>query len=50
MLRQFFTQCQTLITASQPPAMPQMGAPNTPQALPAPLPTSSLIPNAPGAQ
>jgi hypothetical protein len=45
MLRDFFTQIQTLLQASQPPPMP---AP-TPQANPMPAPTSPLVPNAPGA-
>lgn len=44
LLRKFFTQCQALIQAAQPPPMP-MGAP-TPQANPEPTPTSPLIPNA----
>jgi hypothetical protein len=47
MLRDFFTQVQTLIQAATPPPMPQ--AP-TPQAAPEPQQTSPLIPNGPQAQ
>jgi hypothetical protein len=47
MLRQFYTQCQTLVQASMTPA-PQMGAPNPPQAMAAPLPQSPLVSNAVG--
>jgi len=49
-LRDFFTQIQTLKQAAQPPQMPQMGPQGAaqPQALPEPLPTSPLVPNAPG--
>lgn len=43
-LRDFYTQTQALITASQPPP-PQPGASPTPQAAPQPTPTSPLIPN-----
>jgi len=51
MLRDFFTQCQALITAATPPPMPMpggqaSGAP-TPQANPEPTPTSPLVPNGP---
>lgn len=53
MLRKFFQQCQALIQAAMPPPMPGPGmpgapggAPNTPQANAAPLPTSPLVPNA----
>lgn len=49
MLRDFFTQVQTLITAATPPPMPMApgaGAPQ-PQANPEPTPTSPLIPNGP---
>lgn len=57
MLRQFFSQVQDIVSASQPPMMgpPGMSPPGapapggSPQALPEPLPTSPLIPNAPGA-
>jgi hypothetical protein len=45
LLRNFFTQIQTLKQSAMPPPMPQ-GA--TPQATPAPLPTSPLVPNAVG--
>lgn len=41
-LRMFFTQCQTLVQAAQPPPMP------VPQASPQPLPQSPLVPNAAG--
>jgi hypothetical protein len=41
MLRMFFTQCQTLIQAAQPPPQPM------PQANPQPAPTSPLVPNSP---
>lgn len=47
LLRNFFTQIQSLKQAANP--MPPQGAPATPQALPEALPTSPLIPNAPGA-
>ena len=43
MLRAFFNQCVALQQAATPPPMP--GAP-PPQANPAPLPTSPLVPNA----
>lgn len=43
MLRQFFSQIQTIVQAAQPPPMPQ------PQANPQAPPTSPLVPNAPGA-
>jgi len=49
MLRDFFTQIQTIKQAMQPPTMP--GAPGagapTPQASPQPTPTSPLVPNGP---
>jgi hypothetical protein len=45
MLRTFFKQCQALIQAATPPAMP---AGPTPQASPMPPPTSPMLPNAPG--
>jgi hypothetical protein len=45
MLRNFFKQCLALQQLATPPPMP-MGAPATPQANPAPLPTSPLVPNA----
>lgn len=45
MLRDFFSQCQALIQAAQPPPMPMQGAP-TPTANPQPTPTSPLVPNA----
>jgi len=47
LLRDFFSQIQTLKQAAQPPPMPPQGAP-MPQAAPQPTPTSPLIPNAPG--
>lgn len=47
MLRDFFTQIQTLIQAAMPPPMPQVGM-NPPQAQAAPLPVSQLVPNAVG--
>ena len=51
MLRNFFTQIQTLKQAANPPPMLAPGGPtNTPQALPAPLPQSPLVPNAATAQ
>jgi hypothetical protein len=51
MLRTFYSQVQMLVKASQPPAPPPGapmpgGAPNPPQAAPAPLPQSPLVPNA----
>lgn len=51
LIRTFHTQVQAIITASQPPPMDPMaaamgGAPNAPQAMPEPLPTSPLVPNA----
>ena len=45
MLRQYFTQVQTIKQAMMPPPMPQP----TPQASPQPAPTSPLVPNTPGA-
>lgn len=48
MLRDFFKAIQTLKQAGTPPA-PPAGAP-VPQANPAPLPTSPLVPNAVGVQ
>jgi hypothetical protein len=47
MLRDFFSQIQAIKQAATPPPMPsgQPGGP-TPQANPAPLPTSPLVPNA----
>lgn len=48
MIRDFFTQVQALIQASQPPAPAPMAA--APQANPEPAPTSPLVPNTPGAQ
>lgn len=47
-LRDFKTSVQTLIQAATPPPMPALGggAP-TPQALPAPRPTSDVLPNTP---
>lgn len=45
MLRDFFTQVQTLIQAATPPPMP---AAPPPQATAAPLPQSPLVPNAVG--
>lgn len=47
MLRDFYTQIGALKQAAMPPAPPMGG--NTPQANPEALPTSPLIPNAPGA-
>ena len=47
-LRDFFTQCQTLVQAAMPPPMPQQ--PGTPLASPQAPPTSPLLPNAPGQQ
>lgn len=48
LLRNFFTQVQTLVQAATPPPMPMApgGAPNAPQATAAPLPQSPLVPNA----
>jgi hypothetical protein len=43
LLRDYFTHCQTLVQAMQPPPAP------APQANPEALPTSPLVPNAPGA-
>lgn len=43
MLRDFFTQCQTLVAAATPPPMAQP----MPQANPEPTPTSPLVPNFP---
>ncbi len=48
LIQDFYTQCLMLTQAGQPPAPmggPQMGAPNTPQATPQPLPQSPLVPN-----
>jgi len=45
LLRQYFTQVQTIKQAMQPPPMPPQG---TPTAAPQAPPTSPLIPNAPG--
>jgi len=42
LLRDFFTQVQTLQQAAQPPQMPQI----PPQATAQPLPQSPLVPNA----
>lgn len=51
LLRNFFSQINTLVQAAMPPALPagpaQQGQP-TPQAAPQPTPTSPLIPNASG--
>lgn len=47
LLRNFFTQCQSLIGMASPPPMP---AAPTPQAGPQPTPTSPLVPNVPGQQ
>lgn len=44
-LRTFFTQSQALLKAAIPPPPPQAQA-NPAQAMPAPLPTSQLVPNA----
>lgn len=46
MLRDFFTQIQTLKQAAMPPPM---AAPNTPLATPQPPPQSPILPNAPNA-
>lgn len=46
-LRNFSTQVQTLIQASQPPPMPAPPEGSTPQALAAPRPTSDILPNTP---
>ncbi len=46
MLRDFFSQLQTMTQAAMPP-QPAVGLP--PQANPEPAPTSPLVPNAPGA-
>jgi len=49
LLRTFYSQVQMLKKAAmpqQPPAMPPGAAPNPPQANPAALPTSPLVPNA----
>lgn len=49
MLRDFYDQTLDYMQAMQPPAPPMGppgGAPNTPQAAPAPLPQSPLVPNA----
>ncbi len=45
MLRQYFSQVQTIKQAAMPPPMPQ----GMPQANPQPTPTSPLVPNTPGA-
>lgn len=45
-LRDFKTQVQTIIQSTQPPPMPAPAAAN-PQALPAPRPTSDVLPNTP---
>lgn len=45
MLRDFYSQVQTLIQLATPPPMPVMGG--APQANPEPPPTSPMIPNAP---
>lgn len=47
-LRDFFTHIQVLKAAATPPPQPSMtpGAPPVPQATPAPLPQSPLVPNA----
>ena len=44
MLRDFFSQLQSLKQAATPPAAPPQG--NAPQATPQPLPQSPLVPNA----
>lgn len=46
LLRDFFTQIQAIKQAAMPTPQPM---PNQPQAAPEPLPTSPLVPNAPGA-
>lgn len=52
MLRDFFTQVNGIKQAAMPQPMPQLGpqqppvAPNAPQAMPEPQPTSPLVPNA----
>lgn len=45
-LRDFSTQVQALIQAAQPPPMPAVPMGN-PQAVPAPRPTSDILPNSP---
>jgi hypothetical protein len=49
MLRDFFTQIQTLKQAAMPPQMPQGASPQggPPQAVPQPPPVSPMLPNAP---
>lgn len=48
-LRDFSTQVQTLVQAATPPPMPAPPESSNPQALPAPRPTSDVLPNAPQA-
>lgn len=47
MLRDFFSQVQTLGQAAMQPQAPLQSQPGSPQAVPAPPPVSQLLPNAP---